>query len=269
MTNLTIPTSFPTPITSKAIALATIHKNRYQDETKSRRVYLNTLAVYAIASYCKFMGIEFDLETSDSLDPIIQGLSDVADLNIDKFGKVECRPFLPGEQICIIPPLTWSDRLGYFAVKINEEEREATIVGFISAIPSDRDNEEFSLKEFDPPDSFLDLLERWETGINFIEGDDEVAIALRERLSDLSISEIVVQLEKLYSTEDLDDLRFVGGDFLHECATEREVVTFTTRGVVSHVREKKDSNFDLEEEDFQDLAEDLFEKLDEIWGSNS
>ena len=269
MNSLTIPTSFPTPITSEAIALATAQKNRYQDETKSRQVYLNTLAVYAVASYCKFMNIEFNLETSDSLDPIVQSLSNVADLNIGKFGKVECRPFLPEEQTCLIPPLTWSDRLGYFAVEINEEEREATIVGFLSSIPEDCENEKFALTEFNPPDLFLDILERWETGIDFIEGNDEVAIAFREKLANLSISEMVIRLEKLYSTEDADELRYVGGDFLYECATGREVAAVIDSRTKSNSEEQANFSLDLDEVEFQDLAEDLFEKLAEIWGSNS
>lgn len=269
MNNFTIPTSFITPITSEAIKVATIYKDKFENTENDRQIYLNIIAVYAVAFYCKCMSIKTDLANSDSFNTIAQCLSDTADLNIDEFGKVECRPFLPGETTCMIPGLNWSDRLGYFAVEIDEENREATIVGFLANIPVQQDSEDIPLTEFDIPDAFLDAIEELEKGVSFLESNDEVAIAFRDKLSDLSIPEIVVQLDKIYRTEDESGLRYAGGDFLYECVTEKQVVSLGDKEV-SLVREesREESDFD-EQEEYQDLAENLFDKLADVWGKNT
>lgn len=98
---------------------------------RAKQVYLNTLAVYAVRFYLKYMGIETEWEASDSYDPVMQTIMDVADLKIPNLGKLECRPVLPEAESVEIPPEVWGDRIGYIAVQLDESLRKATLLGFI------------------------------------------------------------------------------------------------------------------------------------------
>ena len=62
---------------------------------KGKRVYLNTLAVYAIHTYLKWLGIETDLNLSQSWEPTLTDAFDATDLFITPIEKLECRPVLP------------------------------------------------------------------------------------------------------------------------------------------------------------------------------
>lgn len=64
----------------------------------------------------------------------LQALADTADLVVKGKGKLECRPVLPGEQVCRVPPEVWSERLGYVAVQFNSELSEATLLGFVPSV---------------------------------------------------------------------------------------------------------------------------------------
>lgn len=121
---------------------------------KIKRVYLNTLAVYAVDFYLKCIGFETDLAASDSWNPVMRTLMDVADLDVKKLGKLECRPVLPDSQIVRIAPEVWSDRIGYIAVQTTESLTEATLLGFVKNVTA----EELPLKELRSLDSFLEYL---------------------------------------------------------------------------------------------------------------
>ncbi|MEM6837893.1 MAG: DUF1822 family protein [Cyanobacteria bacterium P01_C01_bin.120] len=101
-----------------------------RDPEKARQVYLNTLAIQAVCFYCDCMGIETDLEASESWNLVSRTLMDVADLVILGRGRLECRPILPGEEVCLLPPEVQEDRLGYIVVAIDEEAYEAKLLGF-------------------------------------------------------------------------------------------------------------------------------------------
>ncbi|NEQ85170.1 MAG: DUF1822 family protein, partial [Moorea sp. SIO2I5] len=72
--------------------------------TKSKQVYLNTLAVYAVHRYLKYLGIDTDLNESDCWNPILRHQWNVADLVVPGIGTLECRPVLPGETTVSLPP---------------------------------------------------------------------------------------------------------------------------------------------------------------------
>ncbi len=111
---------------------------RYQSHpNKANQVYLNTLAVYAVNFYLQCQEFETNLEESDSWDPIMQTLLDVADLVVTGRGKLECRPVLPQAEVVRVPAEVWDDRIGYVVVQLDESWREATLLGFVETVNSE------------------------------------------------------------------------------------------------------------------------------------
>lgn len=100
---------------------------------KGKKVYLNTLAVYAVHSYLKWLQFETDLSQGDSWQPDLRCLFDVADLVIPGVGKLECRPLLPGETTLALPPETVQDRFGCVVIQFDENLNEVELLGFVSA----------------------------------------------------------------------------------------------------------------------------------------
>lgn len=123
--------NFTAPLGVKNHRQAEEFRKQQKTSQKGKQVYLNTLAVSAVEFYLKCMGIETDLAASDSFDPVMQTLMDVADLEVKKLGKLECRPVLPNQEFVEIPPEVWSDRIGYVAVQMIPSLKEATLLGFV------------------------------------------------------------------------------------------------------------------------------------------
>lgn len=130
MAFLTEPLTFTSSLTTSFKRQAQAFSREQRDPEKARQVYLNTLAVQAVHFYCDCMEISTDLEAGESWSSISRTLMDVADLVIPGKGRLECRPVLPGEEICSLPPEVHEDRLGYIVVSIDEEAYEATLLGF-------------------------------------------------------------------------------------------------------------------------------------------
>ena len=125
---------FTMPITLQDHQVANEFRQQQPNRQKAKQVYLNTIAVQVVNSYLKCFGIATDLAASDSWNPTLQLLMDVADLVIQPQGKLECRPVLPHQEVCWVPPEVWSDRIGFIAVQLNAELTEAELVGFLPAI---------------------------------------------------------------------------------------------------------------------------------------
>lgn len=108
---------------------------RYQSQgSKAKQVYLNTLAVSAVDSYLNFIGWSTNLEDSDSWNPVLQTMMDVADLKIPSYGKLECRVVLTDQDLVNIPPEVWSGRIGYIVVRLNKSLTKATLLGFVPQV---------------------------------------------------------------------------------------------------------------------------------------
>jgi Protein of unknown function (DUF1822) len=256
---------FTVPLTSKAYKLAKSFQSQYENPAKAKQVYLNTLAVYAVETYCECLGIETDLEASDSLNPVMQPLMNIADLEIEGIGKIECRPVLTEDESCYIPVDTWENRIGYVAVEIDESSREATLLGFYPPINALEMMEHISIDSFQPLETLIDHLHRLESALFFFQSDDPVAVKVRERLTDEPLPEILTQLERIYRTYNQYDRRYAGGEFLASYLPTVRDVAF--RGGIPVV-DKEDAD-DLQQTELQDLAEELLDKLDEIWGDDN
>jgi hypothetical protein len=130
------PLTFTVPIALEAHSKAEQFQRCQPNPQKSKQVYLNTLAVYAVNFYLQCRGFETNLERSSSWNSVMQILMDVADLAVGNRGKLECRPVLPGADFVYIPAEVWVERIGYVAVQLNESLREATLLGFIEKVES-------------------------------------------------------------------------------------------------------------------------------------
>ncbi len=223
--------------------------------SKGKRVYLNTLAVYAVNSYLGWVKVKTDLTASYSLDPVMASLSDVADLLIQNVGRLECRPVLPEQQFIDLPSDAIDDRIGFIGVRFREQLDFAELLGFTPGLDISNPPEQISLSELIPLENLFDHLRRIRIGNSFLQTQDSLAVRVREILRDRSISEIVAQFERIYRTCDDFEWRYAGGELLDESSTEQLIST-----------RSQSTQIDDVESDLQDLAEDLLDKLAEIWG---
>lgn len=130
MSQITKPLVFTVPLSFEAHTIAQQYQKQQSKLLKAKQVYLNTLAVYAVDFYLRCLGFEVDVDRSDSRNLLMVRFMDVADLTVRHLGKLECRPVLPDAQVCQIPPDVWSDRIGYIAVQMSQDLKQATLLGF-------------------------------------------------------------------------------------------------------------------------------------------
>lgn len=123
---------------------------------KGKRVYLNTLAVYAVHTYLKWLSIKTALERCDCWHPGFRAMFDVADLVLPDAGKLECRPILPGEDALVLPPEVRDSRIGYVAVGFGEQLDRAELLGFVSARALGETSEDIALSQLESLDSLID-----------------------------------------------------------------------------------------------------------------
>lgn len=155
MTPSDITLSFTMPLPLQAHAAAQMLCQHYTDPQVAKRAYLNTLATYAVHAYLKYFGINTKFDDQIALNPVTQLLTDTGALRIGEIGQIECRPVLPGEPQCDVPPEVQSNRIGYIPVQLNETLEEATLLGFTTSIQADR----LDLQSLKPIEDLLDYLE--------------------------------------------------------------------------------------------------------------
>ena len=131
MTYVTGALNLSLPISSEAYAIAKHFEGYQYHPQKIEQVYRNTIAVYLVNFYLEPLGIETDLTASDSWNPVIQTLMNVADLKLKKYGKLECIPVFSGTSFVHIPAEIWSKRVGCVVVELNESVTEAKLLGFL------------------------------------------------------------------------------------------------------------------------------------------
>ena len=162
--------SLPMPITQKAIRLAWQFASEQSHPQRVEQIYLNTLALLAVRDYLTILDIETDLTQCDSWNPVIRLFENVADLYIKGLGKIECRPIRSvhkqGEndqensaanlhEMCNVPIEAMEERIGYIVVEIDEDEKEARLLGFSPTAETG----ELVLSELHSLDDFLIHLE--------------------------------------------------------------------------------------------------------------
>ncbi len=144
----------PLPITGDAKRLAQQFANNIPNPQKAEQVYLNTLAVCTVNNYLRIVGIPTNLNAGNSWNPAARLLANVADLEVTGVGTLECRPMRKSDSFCYVPAEVQDDRLGYIAVQIDEEEQQATLLGFAPSVES----EELLVSDLRSIDDFLEYL---------------------------------------------------------------------------------------------------------------
>ncbi|MBD2485862.1 DUF1822 family protein [Planktothrix sp. FACHB-1365] len=124
------------PLTLKDRDLAQRFKNQQPNPQKADQVYSQTLAVLAVDYYCQWLGIETDLDSDDSWNPIVKLLSNSADLTLKNIGKIECLPLLPGNNRVKVPVEALADRIGYIVVQLSDDFRQGNLLGFVPSVSS-------------------------------------------------------------------------------------------------------------------------------------
>lgn len=132
------PCFFTIPLALEAHSKAEGFFRQHLNPRKAKQVYLNTLAVYAVNLYLQYLGLETDLEASDSYNPVMRSLMDVADLEVKDLGKIECRPLLPDSDFLYVPAEVWEERIGYIAVQLDQSLRQANLLGFAAAVATEQ-----------------------------------------------------------------------------------------------------------------------------------
>ena len=146
---------FRAPLTDAFHQTAQGFYQRHTDPQKRKQVYLNTLSVQAAQFFLTCLGIETQLEKSESWNPILQVLADSADLWVDDLGRLECRPVLPQQSAWQIPSEVWADRIGYLFIQVDAELTEATLLGFLPKVKG----ETITLEKLQPMEDFPVYLE--------------------------------------------------------------------------------------------------------------
>ncbi|MBE9212420.1 DUF1822 family protein [Plectonema cf. radiosum LEGE 06105] len=131
--NSTQPNYLRVPLGKDAHRYAEKFAGEQDSLEKGKQVYLNTLAVYAVHNYLKWLNIETALHQSDSWNWSIRTFFDIADLMLPNVGRIECRPILPGENAVILPQEVTQERIGYVAVRLTKQLDFVEILGFVPA----------------------------------------------------------------------------------------------------------------------------------------
>jgi hypothetical protein len=146
--------ALPLPITQATRQTAQDFANQQPNPTKAEQIRLNTLAVLVVQDYLQLMEIPTRLTASDSWNRVLRLCADVADLQVAGLGRLECRPVLPNQTLCPVPPESWSDRIGYVVVELDEAAESAQLLGFVPKATT----ETLLLNQLRSPEELLDHL---------------------------------------------------------------------------------------------------------------
>jgi len=84
----------------------------------------------------------------------MRSFMDAADLEVLGLGRLECRAIAADSPTCYIPPEVWEDRIGYVVVRLDEAEKEATVLGFAKQVNQER----LEIEQLQPLENLLSHL---------------------------------------------------------------------------------------------------------------
>jgi HPt (histidine-containing phosphotransfer) domain-containing protein len=147
------------PITTEFRLVAERFAHQCPFPEKAEQIRRNTLAVCAVNAYLQLMDIATEIEKSDSWNPMMQMLANVADLKVPNVGVFSCRAIAPTDDTCYIPAEDWHKRAGYIAVAIDQTAQQATLIGFTPTVNEiDQTTEQLSLAQFAPIEALIDTV---------------------------------------------------------------------------------------------------------------
>ena len=154
----TTETPFLVPLGKEAHQAASQLAIEQSTPQKGKRVYLNTLAVFTVHTYLKWLQIETDFSLSETWKSSLAAAFYATDLVIPGIGKLECHPILPGETNLTLNPTINTDLIGYVAVKFDENLDKGQLLGFIPALEASEFPEQISISNLKPLDNLLDCI---------------------------------------------------------------------------------------------------------------
>ncbi|MDJ0556197.1 MAG: DUF1822 family protein [Microcoleaceae cyanobacterium MO_207.B10] len=153
---MTFAEALTVPLSGEAHRYAEQFAAEQETVEKGKQVYLNTLAVVAVQTYLKWLDIKTAIQKSDCWQNGLRAIFNVADLVLANIGKLECRPILPGEEELFLPPEVTENRVGYLAVKFEEDLNQAQLLGFISGRNIKGFQESIPLTQIESLDKLID-----------------------------------------------------------------------------------------------------------------
>jgi hypothetical protein len=220
---------------------------------KVKQTYLNTLAVKGGDRYIQWLGYETELETADSWNYGLRLFNNIADLVIPDLGKIEFCPILPNQQQMTISSDSLEERIAYIAVQFQDELTEIKFIGFIDHIDPENPPESINLDDLQPIDQLGDYLDRLQLAKEDEQFED-ILETVNLELDPEQMIEMIAKFERLYRLGYPDDWRFDGRDILEE---------YLPLSSLSTIREKETPK--TEEIDLRDIAEQILERLKELW----
>ncbi|MGD1867468.1 MAG: DUF1822 family protein [Phormidesmis sp.] len=145
------------PITTEFYQVADRFAQQCPFADKSAQIRRNTLAVCAVNAYLELLEIPSAIAQGDSWNPMMQMMTDAADLVLPEIGALSCRAVEPDASTCHVPPEDWHDRMGYVAVVLDEAAHEAKLIGFTTDVD---ESESVALGRFGPMESLVDEVHR-------------------------------------------------------------------------------------------------------------
>ncbi|MEO1375940.1 MAG: DUF1822 family protein [Cyanobacteria bacterium J06635_10] len=164
--NSTQPNHLQVPLGKDAHQKAEEFAAEQDSLEKGKQVYLNTLAVYAINNYLKWLNVETALHQSDSWNWSIRTFFDVADLMLPSVGRIECRAVLPSQDALVLPQEVTRERIGYVAVRLKEQLDFVEILGFVPARAIIGQSEIIEINRLQSLDVLIDTINRRKTLVN-------------------------------------------------------------------------------------------------------
>ena len=125
--------------------------------TQAAQVKSRALAVQAVEAYMRWQGFEVSQQQSLFWDGSSQIVSPVADVVIANLGRLEC-VIADDNGDCPVAAETWSGRVGYVAVAI--EEAQVRLLGFVRPFPLDDPLERVEADALESLDELMLYLER-------------------------------------------------------------------------------------------------------------
>ena len=261
------------PLEQTARNLALQFASEQANPLKGKRVYFNTLAVWAVNYFLKWMELETDIDGGDSWNPAMRPILDVADLVLPGIGKIECCPVMLGETAISLPEVR-ENRIAYLAVGFAEPFDKVKLLGFIPAVEIVDETEEISLTNLKPIEELLDYLDRIELAIPLLQGeidellsdlaaDDPVQARVRENLQNKSISEIVAILNQVYRNSEKSDWGYEGGKALAGIGASSGGLGNRETSLSGYQSSDIDTKVEAK---LNRIAKKWMKKLAEIWG---
>jgi Protein of unknown function (DUF1822) len=165
-----IDLTFTVKLAREAHQKAESATQRQLTQSRGKQAYLNALSAYAVDFYLRCMGFETNTAQCDREDPIVSTFLEVADIEVKQVGRLECRPVLPGDRTMRIPQEllqqpkereVWSQRVGYIAVQLDAEFKEAKLLGFVKQATT----EEIDLERLQSLDTLLQYASTLESSV--------------------------------------------------------------------------------------------------------